>query len=300
MEYPELSKILETDNVATLFSEQDLKKLSGKICGCIGDDEETMSQYKRDVKEVMKMTSMKGEGKDKTFPFSGASNVKLPYLMEASIDFNARFMTEINKKSLVKCENTGKMTDEIDARIKRVTEACNYIINRQLGGTEDAWREDTDRAIMYLSNIGQFFRKNYQCPVKNIQKSEVVYGHEMIYNHKAESFYRTNRKSFKFKETLNEVLTNLRTGDYIGINQIEKYKEQEKEYLDFYECHCEWDLDGDMYDEPYIFTICKESNEIVQIVKLYEDEDITSNDEGEVIHIDGEQMFTQYGFYPGS
>jgi hypothetical protein len=90
----ELTEILEADNVCDLFKEgKDKQKLSDivkTVTAGISADEQTMKPYIRRYDRAIKRAKLEPENKEKNFPIEKASNVVLPYVLDAALDFNAR------------------------------------------------------------------------------------------------------------------------------------------------------------------------------------------------------------------
>jgi hypothetical protein len=151
---------------------------------------------------------------------------------------------------------------------------------------------------MLLPLVGTYFKKTYQCPVKNTIKSELIYPDKLIFDHSSMYFDGAKRKSFKFNMSKNQVLSAIRSGQFIDIWEGKKVTEIEDNDIEFIETHCEMDLDEDGYSEPYIMLYSVIDEKVASIVPRFAEEDVTLNKDDEVVRIHGENFFTQTIFIP--
>ena len=309
-----LPKIIKADNVAKLLSDSERSAVANYVMEGIDEDKRTMEGYKRRVKGAMKLARMDSGGKNKTFPFDGASNLLMPYLAEAAIEFNSRTMQELYNRNLVGYTVIGDDSDgRKEQRGRRVQTAINYVFNHELDAGDYQWREDTDRALLHFPITGMFFRKNWYCARSEEQKSAILYSTELIYDHSCENFYQAPRHSHQLNYDKNKVINLMRSGIFLemelpderlGTGSSDDHSDSSEPQnsgagYDFLECHCWLDLDGDEYAEPYIVTISMDNNQLASIERRFEEADIEMGEDGKgVANIDDEEMFTQYGFIP--
>jgi chaperonin GroES len=289
----EMAKILETDNVASLLDEGDKSKISSDLSSSITSDIESMSDWKRKYDKALKLARMKDDGGDKTFPFVGASRVMMPYVMEAALDFNARVSPDIlGRKNICQISEVGKTDDETGDRADRVSTYINWELTQGIVG----WQDAQDKAFILLPIVGTYFKKNWYCPIEEKQKCSLVFPDKLILDHNSNTFESVQRKTFEFKLTRNEVVGKINNESY---DEIDLDAVEYGQLIDFKECHCSLDLDGDGYEEPYIVTIHEGTSDIVSIVKRFDDMDIKrSEDDKDITHIDEEEFFTCTIFLP--
>ena len=288
----DLNEILETDNIATLLNAAELADVSTKICDGIAGDMASMDNWVRKYEKALKLAKMKDISGDKTFPFVGASRVMMPYIMEAAIDFNAGVTRDIlGDKDVCFITETGKSTDETKARADRVQTYVNYQVNNGI----KSWPDLMDKAYLLLPIVGTFFKKNWFCSIEDKQKSVLVYPDKLVCDHTALAFEDLQRKTFEFDLSQNEVHSMIVSGQYVDIDMTTY---EDCEMIGFQECHCNVDLDGDGYAEPYIVTIHKDSDEIVSIAKRFAEDDINYSEDGDIISIEGEEYFSVTTFIP--
>lgn len=329
----ELKELLKEDNICDMLSESELSGHVSKVTSGISTDESSMSHYLKKYKRAIRRARLMPENDKKNFPFDDASNVVLPYLFDAAADFNARATPALLERRDVcyigvygkdehvippeieqqlqmlaqqgpeaqqqAAQARQQITSQMEsqpspkqARGDRVAEAINFDLTCGI----PEWREQTDKAMMLLPIAGMYFRKLWQCPIENRRMSELVWPDKLIYDHKSDTFEAAPRKSFKFTMTRNEVITAVRSGQYKGWEGLDEDTETNEYH--FTETHCDMDLDGDGYAEPYIAVISSMSQTFVSVVPRFDEQDVRVNDDGEVVKIDGEQFFTQTIFMP--
>jgi len=309
----EMSKILAADNVASLLDDGELTNISTSISNSISSDKQSMAEWTRKYDKALKLARMKDEDGDKTFPFVGASRVMMPYVMEAALDFNARVSPDIlGRKNICKITEVGKPTmtqmmpevgedgqplpdqqtevNETKERAERVTQYINYELTQGITG----WQDSQDKAFILLPIVGTYFKKNWFCSIENKQKNALVFPDHLILDHNVKTFDEVQRKTFSFELTNNEVVSQMHSGMYDDID-LDTY--DYGDMIEFQECHCNWDLDDDGYQEPYIVTIHSDSDKIVSIVKRFNEEDIHRKG-SDITFIDAEEYFSCTIFLP--
>jgi hypothetical protein len=333
-EYDTESEELEQEedlNLCNKYSDDELSRHYLDITAGIEKDRESMVEYLKKHKKAIKRCKLLPDNLEKNFPYKNASNVVLPYVLDAALDFNARAVPPLlERQDICYIKVQGKdehiipqelpmaiqqiaaqqgqeaamqfeqqamaqieaQTPPKQARAERVATAVNYDLQCGIEG----WREEIDRGLMILPVVGMFFKKTYQDSSKNCRVSEMIWADKMIYDHNAPTFDATPRKSFEFTKTRNEVVSMVRSGIYCNMDRVEKDKEK-KEYT-FIESHCDIDLDDDGYAEPYMVVLDTETNKFVSIYALFEESDVKRNDKDQVVSIDGEKHFTQTIFIP--
>jgi chaperonin GroES len=329
----ELLEIMNDSNICETFGEAELAKHLQQVVTGIAADEESMARYLKKYKKAIRRVKLLPEHDKKDFPFDDASNVVLPYLFDAATDFNARATPALLERRdicyigvygkdehvippevLQELEQMAAQGEEgqqqaqqahaqimqqlesqptpKQARGQRVAEAINFDLT--CGMPE--WREQTDKAMLLLPIAGMYFRKIWQCGIKNRRMSELIWPDKLIFDHESDTFEEAPRKSFTFTKTRNEVHTKIRSGEYKEWEGFDK--DRETLVYTFTETHCNLDLDDDGYAEPYIAIIADLSQTFVSIVPRFLEDDIKANKDGEIIEIEGEDFFTQTIFIP--
>jgi len=294
----ELSNILETDgNLVPKLSDKELSDIKERVCSGYEVDFTSMDDYLDKYEKVLVLAQMKTPDQDKTFPFVGASQIMMPYLAQAAVDFNSRTVPEIvNKRNVAKVAVTGKPTKEKEERAERLASALNHQINYGIKG----WGKRHDQALLIVPVVGMYFTKKYWQDGEI--KENLITADKMVFDHDSESFEEAPRKSHDFEMCLNDYHSMVVSENYEPIKQLEEKRKDGKqpqieEDLKMIESHCTLDLDGDGYCEPYIVTWNKDYEEIVRIERRFSENDVIYYGD-KVYKIDGEEFFTQTGFIP--
>jgi len=296
-----LLKMASETNLAENMEEDKLKKLGNEVVDDYEIDEESRKEWLAKHKDAIKLANQLRE--EKTFPWPGAANIKLPLIADASIKFAARAYSEIIKDDkVVKGEIIGPDPDgQKELKAKRVGSYMSWQLLKRM----KEWEGDTDKLLHVLPVVGHLFRKVYYDPKLKRNKSEMRMPDKVCINNTASSIESARRITDILENThKNTVISNQRSGvwrdvnfDQISPDQVATEPETEK-YYTFLEQHCWRDLDDDGYEEPYIVTVEKSSRTVMRIVSNYEAEDITENKKGEIQNIEPCQYFASYPFIP--
>ena len=228
--------------------------------------------------------------------------------------------TEIVKMRVVGTDPTG---DE-HKRAQRVATHMSYQVLEE----DSPWEEQHDRLLLILGIVGSCFVKTYYSPRLRHNVSELVMSRDLIINYWAKSVEDCQRKTHRIPLSRNDIRERVLSGIYRDVmdeawfndaprpmptTQQERANRriglepnyQADETTPFYglEMHCNLDLDGDGYDEPYIITLEESSKAVLRIVsRIAREEDVTRVQEGkhkgEIVSIRSEEYFTKYSFIP--
>ena len=266
--------------------------LPSAINALYNDALSSMKEWKEKYAEALKLAKMQPEAKHKTFPFENASVVMMPYILEAMLDFSARASPELVwATKIVSAKIYGSDPDSVKKdRAKRVGDYMNY----QVSDLIQNWRENQDKLVMALPCVGTAYKEIYYDSNTDEIVSELCQADEIIFNHNYKSFNIAPDKFKEAKFTKNEVVEFIR-GPHQWLMEISDLDEEKNEF-NFLVCHTWIDLDEDDYDEPYMVVICQDHDEIVYIEPMYDEDTITTNDEGEIVKIEAIERFIQYIF----
>lgn len=312
-------KVLEMDDGETI-----LQKLASQVIRDEARDRDSMSDWVDDVDEGRKLA--KQETRSKSEPFEGAANFKSPAIMEASIIFGDKAKTEILRgKNLIKMEIIGKdenLTKK--AAAKNVKEFMNWQINHEMRG----WRESQKRLMYELPGPGTVFKKTFFDPIQKVNVSEKIRYPEFSVNQATTSIDKARSFTHLMDIPQNQVFERQASGLWLdvdiypedvdgdeGSNEKEEVVVADDNEQVFLEQYCFYDLDDDGYEEPYIVTVHKQSNQVVRIVARYDINDIYVRnsadsidklvkgqdlDDSELVRIDPMSCITKYGFIPAT
>lgn len=298
-------------NIAEDLDEETLTKIGGELKACIEDDLSTRSGWEKKYDEWLKLAEQFAESK--TYPWSGASNVKFPLVSTGAIQFHARaFPALFGNRDLVKPKILGEHTPEKNSRAQRVTR----YMSTQTSDLMPGWMEDNDRMLLLLPIVGLAYKKTYYDGATSEKKSVLLSARDVIINYGARD-YKTARITHVLYPTENEIHANIASGIWLehdrerpvntkvkgprdqvqGLSQVSFQDAQEP--LEYFESHTFYDLDDDGYAEPYICTINATSGAVVRIVAGWDSEDaVQKNDERQVVRVIREEYFTPYRFLP--
>ena len=314
---------ISSPNLCDQFDSDDLKHI-GIECG---------EGYKRD--EQSRATWMKRNEagmdlalqiqKDKSFPWPGCSNVAFPLVTIAAMQFHARaYPAIVSGNEIVKCVTFGPDPD--GSREQRAQVIAKHM-SWQLLYQDRCWEEQEDKSILNLSIVGTNFKKSYYSSGKAHNVSELVLAKDLVLDYWSKSVEASPRKTHKLPTYRNEVHENVLRGKWrdileapwytstatprIGYSQINRDNRQgvtvpqadSTTSLMFLEQHCNLDLDGDGYAEPYIVTFEENSLEVVRIVTRFDSEkDIErvalGARKGQIVQIKATEYFTKRTFIP--
>jgi len=297
------SRIIELmgmDNIADDLEDNELRDIGEKVIEEYEEDEESRREWLETNQEALKLARQCREAK--TFPWTGASNVKYPLIGQAAMNFNARAYPEIVQgDKIVKAKVIGN--DDADeskaARAERISTFMSYQLNEQIPN----WESDTDKLLIMLPIIGTMFKEVTWDEINLRPEINLLMPDDLVVNYHAESLdlskcRRISKKVTKFK---NDIKERERADLWLRINYSEDDADTEIEddEQDFIQ-QCRYlDLDDDGYEEPYMVTVHEASRKVVRIVAIYDEGTAKINPTtGEVTKIEPYQIYTDYHFIP--
>jgi len=310
---PPLEELVAHPNIAQLLDDEDLQEIGKKVVDGYNDDEMSRQQWLIKYKEGMEIALQ--VPKDRTWPWPKASNVKFPLMTIACLQFHARaYPSLIPTDGVVSVKTVGKDPSGIKAQMAdRVQTHMNYQVMEQM---ED-WDEEMDRLLITLPITGTEFKKTYYDSELKRNVSEHVFAKDLVINYYAKDLESAVRKTHILEMDHNLLEEKERAGlflecDYLGTavarddettrlikdsKGLQEPKDDEDTPRTILECHCFYDLDCDGYEEPYIITVDKETQQVLRIVARFTKESIHKNGD-EIVKITPDEYFTRYLFIP--
>ena len=314
-------KAISSPNLCELFEEDDLRRI-GKECyaGYLRDEASRQVWMKRNEAGMDLALQIQ---KDKSFPWPGCSNVAFPLVTIAAMQFHARaYPAIVNGTDVVKCVTFGG-DEEQAARAERISAHMSW----QLLYQDKSWEEQEDKAILNLSIVGTNFKKSYYSASVRHNVSELVLAKDLVLDYWSKSVEESPRKTHKLPMFRNEVYEKVMRGIFCDCldeawyqgaaaprtsqAQIHQDNRQgvtppppdDTTSLLMLEQHCNLDLDGDGYAEPYIITLESTSQRVLRIVTRFDREsDIervaAGPNRGKIIRINAMEYFTKKTFIP--
>ena len=305
---------LDSSNLVDRQKKDELNKMADELLREIDEDINSRQEWEEKNQDFLKLAVQVVE--KKSFPWPDASNVKYPLLTTATMQFQSRaYKTLVSGSRIVKARVIGE--DKLGlkaARAQRISEHMSYQLLEQIPN----WEDHMDTLCLVVPICGNAFKKTYFDG--NETRSDLVLPQDLIVNFYATSLEQAWRKTHKIPLTWNDIISNVRSGYFSNID-LERLSDPQPDTLEgedalkegqglnapstdddapytFYECHTWWDLDEDDYYEPYIITICKQTQQVVRITPRFGPKDVTLNKDGEVVKINPIEIFTNYRFLP--
>lgn len=314
-----MDKLVSSPNIAELLDEQALNTLGERVVSEFNLDKESRSMWEQRVEEAMKLALQVAESK--SFPWSGASNVKFPLITIAALQFHSRaYPALVPSGELVKIDhdvNTNQDPEtqvENAARNKRVQKHMSY----QLLKEDECWESEMDKVLITVPIVGCAFKKTYWDFNEDHPKSENVLAKDFVVSYWTKSLKDCDRQTHILYLSTNDVLSRQRRGLWLDVKLgrpilqpnddltvaqdkqqgTEDYNTDSGTPYEFLEQHRWEDLDGDGYKEPYIITVHRPSKQVVRVVANYFESSIKRNNKDEIVNIKPESYFTKYSFIP--
>lgn len=275
------------------YNEKDLK-IGKNILQELGDIVVTEFKYDNDSRKewmdnaINDLKLFKAYMGTKTYPFENCSNVHLPMMTTAVLQFQARAYDALipskNVVQILNTENPKFITQEKIGRSDRVEKHMNY----QLLYEMEEFEEDMDKLLIELPVTGTSFKKTYFDPIKNRNVSSFISGLDICINYGAKSIESAQRISHIIYLYPNEIRQRVASGIFdeeawnLGHGTFQFEHQKYTDELDktsgvkqnnytttkprvFIEQHRYWDFNNDGIAEPYVITVDYETRKVVRI-----------------------------------
>lgn len=310
-----IAEIVKSKNIAELLSDEDLRVIGNAVQEEFQIDVNSRSDWEQKMADAMKLALQVMEVK--TFPWEGASNVKFPIVTLAAMQYQARaYPSLIPSTNVVKVRTFGD--DPNGEKAQRATRVADYM-SYQVLEEDECWEENTDRVLISQAIIGCAFKKSYFDSALQHNVSEHVLAKDLYIPYFAKSLEKASRITQILYCSENDLVQRNRMGLYLEytkpipteITTVNPLTEAEQEAqgvhpsandpsasIELLEQHRYLDLDQDGYQEPYIVTVCKETNQVLRIVARFFSKDIQKNRDGEIMYIQPLHYYTKFAFIP--
>jgi chaperonin GroES len=271
------------ENLAKGKKEETLKAIGRRVVEDYNIDKGSREMWDDRVKEWYKLFS--GQVDKKTDPWENSSNVNIPLLNIASLQFQARaYEALLPPKEILKCR-------AIDGEATDTAKRCQKFMNWQVTEQMEEWPEDMDILLLMLPIYGVGVKKTYFDPVLNRNVSKTLRVDEFVAPYGVKRLEDAPRKTHCYEEYLNNIKKKGRDGIWLNTEEIENIQpspatdrpaQEHRDTADevsgtqkssedrdlprlILEQHRNWDLDGDGIEEPYIITVDKETEKVLRI-----------------------------------
>jgi len=286
-------------NLAEYIDVSDLRSIASDLIEAYEADKETRSNWISIFTKGLKELGFE-RSDDRDEPFEGASSVFHPLLAEAATQFQSQAYKEllpangpVSTKTVgtTKIETNDGSLNIID-RANRVREFMNYQITEVM----DEYDPELDQMLFYLSLSGSAFKKVYFDASLGRPVSKYCTAEDVVVNYYATDLDTVERITHRFTLSKNDFLRNQILGSYVD-TEIGSAAEPEQNLVDeaidgmqgtskssiiddtytMLEMHVNYDLPRFEDDRglmlPYIFTICKDTGDIVSITRNWDESD---------------------------
>ncbi len=286
-----------SEHFANIVEEVDRSKL--RICISdlltkIGRDKEARQKRDKQYEEGLRRTGL-GDDAPGGAQFAGANKVVHPMLVEACVDFSARFIKEIfPPNGPVKSKIIGE-TDKVKVeKAQRKTEFMNWQATEQMV----EFRSELEQLSTQLPLGGGQYMKYMWSPQHNRPTSEFVPIDDVYLPFSATNFYTAERKTHVQYITHMEYQKRVEAGMYADVdlgspNQPEFSKaEQANEKIEgkqntsynedglrtIYEIYTYLEMEDEYGLAPYILSIDKSSDKPLSLYRNWEEDDQQMNE----------------------
>ena len=296
--------IKDSDNLVLALSEEKVKEIGNQVVENTKRDLGSRSEWEKRRGNWHKLFSLTRDPKN--FPWEKCSNVGIPTLAIAAIQFQARAFEALF--GLIEVVG-GKLKDSGSKdKALRVARYMNYQL---LDGMEE-WEEDMDSMLMQLPLNGSCFKKTYYEKVAKRPVSRYISADDFIVPYGARTLEDAVRKTHVLRMTKSEINSRIAAEEFVSVGELGEpttetlssdierartestgvtapYNELNKPRL-VLEHHCQLDMDGDGIDEAYIVTVDYDTSRVFRI------EPRQYKDSAQKIRV--MEYFTHYVFIP--
>lgn len=213
---PEASYQEAFPNLAKLLSDKMLEKIGRDVVAGYKADEMSRAEWLENYKTCLRLFHMKPKSKKKDTPWPNASNLVVPVITTASIQFWARASDAIlGSKNIVKVlPLSGEEADYEKA--DRVQKHMEWQIRY---GMED-FEDGMNGSLMQLPISGTVIRKTYYDPVENQNVSTFIKPEDFVINYWATSIDKSFRHTHILRENINDMRVKEADGFYINVKGL--------------------------------------------------------------------------------
>lgn len=294
-----LYKYAKADNIVDELDEFGLAMIANKVLVGFNEDETSQREWKSRAADIQRLAKL--ESQPKNTPLLNSANIKYPLIADACYQYVARTYSEIVQDGKVaKFEVIGQDPTGI---LDIIATAGSDFMNYKLLGPDNEWEAALDRLLFDQALIGYNVKKTYYCPLKKEIISEVCNFRDIVLRN--DSSIHCLKDLRRITHILhyhpNDIIEGCRLGIYCektAIPILNYYSAQQTNpECTIYEQHRYLDLDKDGYEEPYIVSYHKQTNQILRIVARFEKDDIEFK-KGKVTKIKPIEYFTDFHYLP--
>jgi hypothetical protein len=273
---------IDMENLALNIPKEELQKIGNKVVDEYKADLQSRSEWEKRAENWINLFS--GHREPVIFPWDKASNINIPLLSVAALQFNARALDSLLPgKEIAKCV-TG------DGRFIETAERVQKHLNWQLTEDIDSFEEGMDETLLMLPIYGSGFRKTIYDEIAKKPASSLLSFIEFVVPYKTRRLELCRRMTHAFEEYVNDIKIKSRAGLYTPeaydlksgsgndanmpsqnvqnkvdkIGGIERNLTVEQPRL-LLEQHRFLDLTNSGIEQPYVVTVDSETSQVLSI-----------------------------------
>lgn len=297
---------IEAVNIADSLDEDQLLQIGADCKRGYEADEESRKDWLEDTQSWIDLAKQVRE--EKTYPWTGASNIKYPLISTAAMQFSARAYPSLvpNDGNIVKTRVLGKDPDgQKQLRGDRISKFMSW----QLMYDMPRWEEDMDKMLIMLPCTGMMFKKTYYSKTEDKPVSDLVSVENFVIDYWADTLEDAERYSEIIYMPERRVKEKQKLGEYLDIDlgtppQPQDVTNKPVQGIDpvvpfkLIQQACWLDLDEDDVKEPYTVVFHAETGKVLRITARFTPDDIKVDDKGKILSIQGQCYYTKFGFIP--
>lgn len=312
-----VEEMAESKNIAARIAKGDLAKIGSKLSEYFEQDLSSRGDMDQHLKEEVELILL--ITKHKTFPFEGASNVKMPIATVSVLQYAARAMAALYNNGRLVEARLPSNADKRDPKKRVACQAVEKDMSFELLNKIPDWDEGMRKVFIAQATNGNVYKKIYYNTSTRRVQADVVFADKLIFDAKSKTIETSPRISEIVEYSPNDVFTKVVLNEWIEVSEcddeqpgritqvdeavnlrhgITQSGETEVDPKQFIEMHTYYDLNGDGYQEPVIVTFRRADGAVARIVGNFSLEDIHRDKDGKLTSISKEVTFVKYGFIP--
>ena len=320
------SETTHYDNLALRMHQSELGRIAEQLVDAIEADDQSRAEWlqtrARGLELLgLKLEEPKGDVGSTSAPVEGMSVVRHPILLEAVMMAWANARAELlPADGPVKVKDIGQRSPQSDELADCLEKDFNFYLTKKAR----EYYPDTDRMLLMTVFGGSGFKKVYMDPMRRRPVSESIDAQDLIVNNAATDLRNAGRITHRIKmrpavmkrmkflgvyrdveltpPTPNNTVVDLKEANIDGID-IQSTRQEDREHT-IYECYCELDLDRYAPRHlrnkglllPYRVTIDKDSREILELRRNWDEDDEDCDTRTTFIHYPYIRGFGLYGW----
>ena len=268
------------NNLAESINPDVLQKMGSKVVEEYDNDIQSRREWEERRANWVKLFA--GLKDKKNYPFKDASNVHVPLMGMACLQFQSRaYDALLPAKDVMTAYSTDGKSK---AQAERVTKHMNWQLRFQM----EEWEDDMDALLLSLAINGTAFKKTYYDPILKRTASRLLTVDELVLPYKCRRLEDSPRKTHAFYMSVNDL--KIKESNQIFINAkdlkvntvetpisselntakkditgISQGLMDEKPRLILEQTRL-WDLNGDGIEENYVVTVDWETKKVLRVI----------------------------------